>query len=98
MTGERVDLELLKTAKRTGRKVTAYLTIPAVAHIHCAVTAVAHIHCAVTVCQALLVAHLPPKRDLSVPLQTKKIAPQWFGVIPPGSGDCECQRQDSGLR
>lgn len=30
-------MELLKTAKRTGRKLTAYLTIPVEAHIQCSV-------------------------------------------------------------
>jgi hypothetical protein len=83
----RGDLELLKTAKRTGRKVTAYLTIP-----------VGLTFTAVTMCQALPVAHLStPMGPLSASAD-KKIAPSGLESFPQDQRAVSATGQDSGLK
>lgn len=81
----RGDLELLKTAKRTGRKVTAYLTIPVGAHIYRS-----HHVPGAPCCSSF------HPNGTSQCLCRQEDCLQWFGIIPAGSEGCKCHR--AGLR
>lgn len=75
-------MELLKTAKRTGGKVAAYLAIPVGVHTHTLLG-----HSAPSTHPSTLTGPVSAASD-------KKMDPSGLESFPRGSGGCKCQRQD----